>query len=313
MKFTTLRRSVCGGISLALFGGALLVPFADSANAASKSADKFPVTVTIGTAKVTVKRKPTRIVSISPTATEILFAIGAGKQVKAVDEFSTFPAEAPRTKLSGFQPNVEAIVGYKPDLVVMSQEDKVTASLRALKIPVVVHVAAANFDDTYTQMTQLGRLTGNSAAASTSVSRMKSQIAKAVAKVPKVSMTFYHELDNTLYSVTSGSFVGQVYALFGLTNIADAAPGAESGYPQLSAEYLVASNPDLIFLADTKCCGQTKTTVSQRAGWDKLAAVQRGAIIELDDDIASRWGPRVPLLVEAIADGIAAFPVKKAA
>ncbi len=308
MKISTKisRRTLVVGplITAVLFAAAPLVT--PSAGAVIKR-DKFPVTLTIGGAKVTVKRKPTRIVSISPTSTEILFAIGAGKQVKAVDEFSTYPEEAPRTKLSGFQPNVEAIVGYKPDLVIMSQSDKVTEALRALKIPVVVHTAATKFDDTYLQMTELGRLTGNSAAATTSVARMKSQITKAVAAAPKTSLTFFHELDDTLYSVTSSSFIGQVYALFGMKNIADAAPGAESGYPQLSAEFLLKANPDIIFLADTKCCGQTIDTVSKRPGYDKLGAVQRKAIVALDDDIASRWGPRVPQFVEAVAAAIKAY------
>jgi iron complex transport system substrate-binding protein len=317
-----LRISVRRAVSGALFGVLLAAPALtiSPASAASKP-DTFPVKLKLGQdgGIVSMKRKPTRIVSISPTSTEILFAIGAGKQVVAVDDFSTFPQEAPRTKLSGFQPNVEAIVGYKPDLVVMSQGGKVADSLRALKIPVVVHPAATAFGDTYRQMAELGRLTGTSPAAATSIARMKSQITAAVAGFPKTStnapLSFFHELDPTLYSVTSQSFVGQVYSLFGLKNVADAAPGAESGYPQLNAEYLVKTNPDIIFLADTKCCAQNAAEVAKRPGWDKMSAVQRKAIVELDDDIASRWGPRVPLFVEAVSKALTSFApaVQKAA
>jgi iron complex transport system substrate-binding protein len=303
MHHTVRKTLSIGVLALAVVGTALSsTPLASAAVSAS-SPDKFPVTVTIGGAKVTVKRKPVRIVSISPSSTEILFDIGAGKQVKAVDELSNFPANTPRTKLSGFQPNVEAIVGFKPDLVVMSQADKVTDALRALKIPVVVHLAAATIDDTYTQMSDLGRLTGNSRAAAKSVARLRLRIDQAIASVPKaaVPLSFYHELDDTLYSVTSTSFVGDVYRKLGLRNVADAAPGADTGYPQLSAEFLLKANPDLIFLADTKCCAQSAATVGKRPGWVNLAAVQHGNVVELDDDVASRWGPRVAVFFETVA------------
>ena len=118
------------------------------------------------------------------------------------------------------------------------------------------------------------------------------------------SLTFYHELDPTYFSVTSSTFIGQVYAMLGLTNIADEAEGAGSGYPQLSEEYILSQNPDLIFLADTKCCAQDIETVSERNGWNALSAVSEGKVIELDDDIASRWGPRVVEFLEAIATAV---------
>ena len=290
----------------ALAVGALTITAASPSPAAKVKADRFPASVSAADTKVTVAKKPKRIVSISPTATEILFAIGAGKQVIAVDDQSNYPVEAPRTKLSGFQPNVEAIVAYKPDLVVMSQTDKVTEALRALKVPVVVQSAAANLDESYLQMTQLGTLTGNSGGASFAVARMKKLIREAVAGAPKVSLTYYHELDPTFYSVTSKTFIGSIYAMFGLKNIADAAPGSESGYPQLSNEFIVKADPSLIFLADVKCCAQSAAELAKRPGWDKLSSVGRKSVIALDDDIASRWGPRVPEQVKAVADAVKA-------
>ena len=300
------RHRVCVALLVpAILGGVGLVS-ASPSSAAKVTADRFPASLSVGAVKVTVARKPTRIVSISPTATEILFAIGAGKQVIAVDDQSNFPTTAPKTKLSGFQPNVEAIVAYKPDLVVMSQSDKVTDALRALKVPILVQTAASTLDDTYMQMAQLGTLTGNSGGASFAAARMKKQIRDAIASTPKVSLTYYHELDPTFFTVTSKTFVGSVYALFGLKNIADAAPGADSGYPQLSNEFIVKANPALIFLADVKCCAQSAAELSKRAGWDKLSAVRRKGVIALDDDVASRWGPRVPEQVKAVADAIKA-------
>ncbi len=137
-------------------------------------------------------------------------------------------------------------------------------------------------------------MTGHDRKAAAVVAGMRKQIAAAVASVPKGSkLTVYHELDPTYYSPTSKTFIGRVYALLGLRNIADAADKTGSGYPQLSAEYIVSASPDLIVLADTICCGQTAATVAKRAGWGTIAAVKSGNVVGVSDDIASRWGPRV--------------------
>ena len=117
------------------------------------------------------------------------------------------------------------------------------------------------------------------------------------------SLTYFYELDPTLYSVTSNTFIGSVMAQFGLVSIAD---GVQAGndYPQLSAEVIVEKNPDIIFLADVKCCAQSAATVAAREGWSALGAVSNGSIVELDDDIASRWGPRLVDLMRQIAEAI---------
>ena len=245
-----------------------------------------------------------RIVSISPTATEMVFAIGAGDRVVAVDQFSYYPAEAPVTGLDGWNPNVEAIASYDPDLVLMQTSGDVAASFEALGIEVWAHDAPFAFDDVYVQIEQLGAVTGQSDEAAALVADMQAQIDELIAAAPDASgLSYYHELDNTLYTVTSGTFIGQVYGLFGLTNVADPADadGRAWGYPQLSDEYLVDANPDIIFLADTLCCGQDAQTVAARPGWDLLTAVQTGRIVELNDDIVSRWGPRLVDFIAAIS------------
>ena len=248
---------------------------------------------------------PQRIVSISPTATEMVFAIGAGDRVVAVDQFSYFPDEAPVTDLDGWNPNIEAIASYDPDLVVMQTSGDVGASLEALGIEVWAHDAPFVFDDVYVQIEQLGEVTGQTEEAAALVADMQAQISELIAAAPDASgLTYYHELDNTLYTVTSSTFIGQVYGLFGLTNVADPADadGSAWGYPQLSDEYLVDADPDVIFLADTLCCGQNAQTIAARPGWDQLTAVQTGRIVELNDDIVSRWGPRLVDFIAAISD-----------
>jgi iron complex transport system substrate-binding protein len=247
------------------------------------------------------QKRPSTIVSLSPTATEMLFAIGAGKQVEAVDDQSDYPTRAPRTDLSGLNPNVEAIASYRPDLVVLS-DNTVEDALKQLDIRVLVQPAAEKLNDSYAQIRALGKATGHQAQANRVIDRMKSRIDELKADVPDRSKkpTAYYELDDMYFSVTSKTFIGQVMSLAGLANIADKAEGASSGYPQLSAEYIISASPDYILLADTECCGQSAETVAARPGWSEITAVRDGQVVPLEDDIASRWGPRVVDLLRTI-------------
>ena len=252
---------------------------------------------------------PARIVSISTVATEMLFAIGAGDQVVAVDSLSTFPADAPVTDLSGFEPNIEAILGFRPDLVVLSYDPgDVVAGLEAAGVESLLQGASMTIADTYSQILALGEITAHAAEATALVEAMRAEITDLAASVTgrEKPLTYYHELDDTLYTVTSSTFIGEVYALAGLVNAADPADadGSSWGYPQLSAEYLLDADPDIIFLADTKCCAQTAATIAERPGWGTLTAVSTGRIIELDDDVASRWGPRIVDFLRAIVDSV---------
>ncbi len=239
-----------------------------------------------------------RIVSLSPTHTEMLFAIGAGDQVVAVDDQSDYPAEALELPhdLSGFEPNVEAIAAYEPDLVVTGGDTTgLGDQLAGLGIESWDGPAATTLDDTYAQIEHLGEVTGHVTEAADLVMQMQTDIDRIVAAtpVPDVPLTLYHELDDSFFSADSTTFIGQLYGMLGLQNIADQAEGNSGGYPQLNAEFVVSANPDLIFLADTICCQQTLATVSARPGWDAITAVQNGNVFEMDDSLASRWGPRV--------------------
>jgi iron complex transport system substrate-binding protein len=272
----------------------------------SRSGATFPVTV----GSLTLEQRPEKIVSLSATATEMLFAIGAGPQVTAVDDQSNHPADAPKTDLSGYQPNAEAVAAKNPDLVVLSDDrNKIVDQLTTLKIPVYLTPAAQTLDDSYRQITELGTLTGNADAATDVVQRMKDDITKIVAEVPQRAQapTYFHELGPELYTATSKTFIGSIYALAGLENIADAADadGKNGGYPQLSQEVIVQANPDFVFLSDVKCCQQSAATVKARSGWSGIEAVKNDQVVELDDDVASRWGPRVVDLLRSIVDATA--------
>jgi iron complex transport system substrate-binding protein len=297
---------------LAALAGAALVMAASGCGASSAGVPKaagFPVSVRAANGKVRVRARPTRIVSISATATEDLFAIGAGAQVKAVDDYSTYPPRAPRTKLSGYTPNPEAIAGYRPDLVVVADDtNHVVESLNKLGIPVLVDPPAPGLAQAYGQLEQLGAATGHAARAHAVVARMRRRIA-AIARSARTGgrpLSVYHELDNTYYSATSRTFIGRIYRLLGLRNIADAATKG-GPYPKLSGEYIVKANPDLIVLADTRCCGQSAARVRRRTGFARIAAVRDRDVLAVPDDLASHWGPRIADFLALVAKRVDAM------
>ncbi|MFW5416725.1 ABC transporter substrate-binding protein [Nocardiopsis sp. CNT-189] len=267
----------------------------------------FPVTVTDARGEVTLDARPERIVSLSPTSTEMLFAVGAGEQVAAVDEYSNYPEEAPTTDLSGFTPNVEAIAEEDPDLVILARDAEKTADqLEKIDVPVLVLDAAQTFDDTYAQMRLLGEATGNAEEADTAAGEVEEDIEKIAAETKEglgdESPTVYHEVDEGMYSATSDTFIGQVYSELGLTNIADQAEGAaeSGGYPQLSPEFVVEENPDLIFVAYPGA--DAVSELKKRDAFDTVTAVKEDGVVQFDEDIASRWGPRIVDLAQSVSD-----------
>jgi len=260
---------------------------------------------------VTIKSRPARIVSLDPTSTEDLYAVGAGPQVVAVDDDSDYPANAPKTSLSGLTPNIEAIARYNPGLVIASQNTGgLVSGMTKLGVPVLIEPAVSTLDAAYAQIEQVGQATGHAAQAASVTSSMKQRIAADVSKAGTAhkGVTYYWELSaNPYYSATSSTFIGQIVGLFGLKNIADAASKpADGGYPELSQEYIVTAKPQIIFLADNQPAdgGQSPAVVVKRPGWSGIPAVRNHEVIGLNDDIASRWGPRLPQLVAEIAAAI---------
>jgi iron complex transport system substrate-binding protein len=299
---THVLRRALGAVPIAALLGcspALSGAGAGAANAVAgrRPAPGFPVVLHAKNGNVVLAARPTAIVSLSPTATTMLYAIGAGPQVKAATEDSDYPKGAPLTKLTGLDPNVEAIASYQPDLVVVSDDTtSLNAQLEALGIPVLYEPAATALAQEYLQFDQLGRASGHEASARREVATLEADITAVVRATPKHAHpeTYYYELTPTYYSATSKTFIGRVLGLLGLTSIADGAHGAVAGgYPQLNAEYILRANPDYIFLADTTCCGQSQATLAARPGWSGLEAVRDHRVLGLDDDIASQWGPRI--------------------
>jgi iron complex transport system substrate-binding protein len=281
-------------------------------NAESSSSSPAPAATDAGfpavVREVIIPEPPSRIVSASATHTEILYAIGAGADIVATDSFSTYPAAAAETeKIDAFNPSVEAISALDPDLVLLAFDPgDLVAALETVGIPALLFDPAVDLDDAFRQITDLGAATGRSAAAADLVTEMQRDISEIVDGLPDggVRATYFHELDPTLYTVTSETFIGGLYAMLGLENIAD--PAAVDGYqyPQLTAEFVLDADPGFVFLADTVCCGESAATVAARPGWNSLTAVREGRVVELDDDVASRWGPRLVDFLRIVAEAV---------
>ena len=169
-------------------------------------------------------------------------------------------------------------------------------------MPTLVLPAAADLEETYSQFERVGQATGHEEEATELVDETRSGIEQAVADAPELDgVSYFHELSPDLYSATSATFIGSVYGLFGLENIADEAKGGDD-YPQLASEYVVGADPDLVFLADGFCCGVTAEDVAKRPGWQQVPAVVDEQVHVIDEDIASRWGPRTLDFVQQVSE-----------
>ena len=288
-------------LAAALSAGALASP-------ARTAAAPFPVTVTVTNGKVTVPKRPARIVSLSPTATETLFAIGAGAQVVAVDDQSDYPKNAPRTTLSGFTPNVESIAGYRPDLVVISFDPKGLSRRSA---------SSGSRLSTRTRRRRSRARTSRSGSSGTLTGHAPQAdgLVDAHEAADRLDRGEDADEDDRQHRVPRArsdalSASRPTRSSAGSTRCSACATSptrrrAGTDYPQLSAEYVVSANPDLIVLADTVCCGAERAhrrlTSRVVRGSPRCA---RGSVVRLDDSIASRWGPRLVNFVRAIGTAL---------
>ena len=236
---------------------------------------------------------PKRIISLSPSITEILFEIGSGNQVIAVDNLSNYPNEAPITDISAYDPNVEAISLLNPDLVILSYNIKnLKTALKKMGIETIYLPAPLNFEDILDQIDYLGLQTGNEDKAKKLISKMKNRM-KTLQKLREneKATKIYHEIDPNYYSPSKFSFIGDIYQKLNYKNVADKADISNLGYPKLSPELIISENPDLIVLPgkDNKYVEKVKL----RPGWGYIEAVKKNNFLLTNNDIASRWGPRI--------------------
>jgi iron complex transport system substrate-binding protein len=262
---------------------------------------------------LTVEAPPQRIVSLSPAATEIIYALGAEASLVAVDNQADYPEAAANfpTKVDAFEPNVEAIAAADPDLVVVATDiGGLVAALDGLNIPVFyqdIDTDIQSIDDVFTQITHLGSVTGKNAEAEALIADLGERVQAVKGQVEDVdtatSPKIFHELDSTLFTVSENSFIGDLYQTLRAQNIAG--DGGGTAFPQMTNEAVVAAAPDVMILADEEF-GVTVDSVKARPGWDTIPAVSNNRIIGIDPDIISRPGPRIVDALEQL--GVAIYP-----
>jgi iron complex transport system substrate-binding protein len=286
--------AVTTGVLLALWPVSTATASVEHATAGpSVAAQAFPVSVQSGDGTVQIPSRPDRILSLSASATQMLYAMGAGNQVVGVDKYSTYPPNAPRTKFTGDESSAEDYLYLRPDLVIFAFETgSLIQQLKTLHIPALLLPPAINMANVDSQLAELGTATGHQTGAHQVASSLASDLAAAARSVGNAGRgkTYYIEVDPTYYTATSKTFIGAEFSLFGMRDIADAA-GHGSAYPQISAEYILKENPDYVFLADTVCCQQTAATFAHRPGFSVLSAVKLRHVIGVNDSVASEWGP----------------------
>jgi len=281
---------------------------APAAKTAAASAT-FPVTVVSGDGAVTVPSRPTRILCLSASATQMLYAMGAGPQVVGVDKYSTYPPNAPRTKFTGAETNAEDYLYLHPDLVIFAySEGTLVKQLKDLHIPALVLGPASTFAGIDNQIALLGKATGRLAGARAEEGSLNAFLARSASRAANAGKgkTYYIELSPgpDYYTATSGTFIGAELSLFGMRDIANPA-GHGSDYPEISAQYILKANPDYIFLADTVCCKVTVANFARRPGFGSLGAVRLHHVIGVNDSVASQWGPHtVELFVGVISKAL---------
>ncbi len=293
--------------SLLLAAALVLAACAPATPAATPTSAPLTFTDGLGRA-VTLAAPAQRIVSLAPSNTEILFALGAGAQLVGRDEVSDYPEAAKAVTSIGslYGPmNTEAIVALEPDLVLAAEinSPEQVKALEDLGLTVYWLANPQDFEGLYENLKIMGRLTGHAAEAEQLADSLKTRVTTVLDKLAGVTdrPKVFYELDATdptkPYTVGPGTFMHTLLGLAGGENIAGGLPDA---YPQISSEELVRQNPTLILLGDG-AYGVTAEAVQARPGWEAIAAVQTGNIVPFDDNLASRPGPRLVDGLELLA------------
>ncbi|MEI7644737.1 MAG: cobalamin-binding protein [Chloroflexales bacterium] len=266
--------------------------------------------------QVAVPATVKRIVSLAPSITEIIFAVGAGPQLVGDTKYCNYPPEADALpEIGGFTANtisVESIVALKPDLVIggSAAQVPVAEALAKLNIPTLIF-DPKTFEEVYRNIEQIGTVTGRADAAKAVVTKMRDQVAavqQRVASIPadKRPTVFYEVFDAPLMTAGPGTFIGQMLGLAGAISIfAD----TTEDYPQVSAEAIVSRDPAVIVGPSSHGDKLTPAQVAARPGWDKIRAVRDGRIALIDGDMVSRPGPRLADALADLADTL--YPAQK--
>ena len=285
----------------------LLVACGDDAGdqtAGARAGSSFPLTIVQSDgAALTIAAAPQRVVSLSAHATEVFCALDAGPQLVAVERYANCPlGSSAKPVLDAFTPSLETIVSFEPDLVYVADDSGILEALRRLDVPVLYIELPTTLEGVLDHVLTLGRAAGRETEAKALAHTMQERIDAVTLALADVERgpRVYHELTTDYFSAAPSSFIGDVYTLLKAQNIA---AGANSAYPQLSAEVIIERDPEVIVLAD-EASGVTADSVRARPGWSVIEAVAADRICVIDPDIVSRPGPRIVDAIDALAECI---------
>ena len=267
-------------------------------------APAFPVTVTDDDGQaVTIEREPQRLITLAPSNTEIVYALGIGDRLVAVSDYSDYPPEAAtRPKVGYIRVDIERVIGYNPDLVLATgaQRQQVTPQLRQRGLKVIT-LDPKNLENVFDNILLVGRATGQTAAAEKLVADLKARVKQIESGVRQAGTRprVFFELDKSLFTVGPGSFIHDLIVRAGGENIAG---DADRPYPQLSLEVLLQRDPEVIIITDIgQYGGETPESVRARPGWQSVSAVRNNRVVPINPDLVNRPGPRIVDGFEAIA------------
>ena len=254
--------------------------------------------------RVYLAKAPNRIISLAPSVTEMLFAIGAGAQVVGVTQFCDFPAEARQKAVVGYaNPNLESLVALEPDLIVAPQEflkPDLIGKLEQLKIPVFM-LADRTVEDVFAHIQTLGRMLDRSTEATALGMDLRQQVARVKARTQGAEpvRVLYVLNSEPLITVGPGSFIDQLIGLAGGVNIA---AKSATAYPRLSMEVVLQENPEILVFPTGKAEGISENEQQTWRKWSTLTAVKRGNLRQIPADLLNRPGPRIGKALELLAD-----------
>jgi len=241
-----------------------------------------------------------KIISLSTTHTEIIQSLEAQDTLIAVDAFSEvdFPVE----KIDSYTVTAEELVPLNPDMVIIAFDfNGIVEGLESQEINYVLLPPAKNFEDVYSQISTIGEIVNKKGEASSKVRDMKLEINRILDDANYEDVSVYHEIGYSygIYSVNSDSLIGEIYNELGVVNIANSEEDPfGSGYPALSEEMVIESNPDYIVVGHSDYLNKD---LSIREGWGNISAVENSNVYFLDDTLASNWGTTTVQLVEELS------------
>lgn len=242
-----------------------------------------------------------RVVSLSTTHTEIIQTLGGENLLVGIDSFSE--SELPIEKIDAFTVTADELVNLNPDLVIVAFDfNGIIDGLEALNLNYVLLPPARNFDEVYTQIMEIGNLINKSDESIDLVSEMENDVAEIIENFSAQNVKVFHEIGYTygIYTVNENSFIGEIYNLLGVDNIANFKEDPfGSGYPEFSEEEILMANPNLIIVGHSDYLNKDLST---RVGWEEITAIQSGNLFFLDENLANNWGTNTVDLLNTLSE-----------